>query len=222
MALARIFMNESLRPWHSGGLLHLLGPDDARRVEQESPTREQDAVEATVPSTDVGSNDATLQNNSESVHSTIPSGNETDAVWRRLEDIAPRRCQVIWTYWELGNDMAASPNVQRRMFLQNLIQLMRLPKGSIGFWPMAVPASGELTPSVERFWSGVKRHGALKVCCFGETASECLKGSSPDSGQPPGASLHHFPDIDELAGLPGYQFMPHLLHLFRVHDIRLT
>ncbi|WP_291438713.1 hypothetical protein [Desulfovibrio sp.] len=112
--------------------------------------------------------------------------------WRRqLEKTRPGL--VLWTYWNLGLDLCnaqAEGQMERRGFLQKLLQDLAHPAGTHTFWPAslpdeggaepavppAVPAAREdgLAPHADAFWSGASRLGARGVVVMGSAAVKAL------------------------------------------------
>ncbi|OXS28174.1 MAG: hypothetical protein BCS36_02880 [Desulfovibrio sp. MES5] len=112
------------------------------------------------------------------------------APWRQqLEKTRPGL--VLWTYWNLGLDLCdpqAEGRLERRAFLQKLLQDLAHPAGTHTFWPAGMPAAPEdhtpgmdegLVPHADAFWSGTSRLGARGVVVMGSAAVKAL-------GLPPG------------------------------------
>ena len=112
------------------------------------------------------------------------------APWRQqLEKSRPGL--VLWTYWHLGLDLCdpqAEGRLERRAFLQKLLQDLAHPAGTHTFWPAGMPVAPEdrtpgtdqsLVPHADAFWSGTSRLGARGVVVMGSAAVKAL-------GLPPG------------------------------------
>ena len=110
--------------------------------------------------------------------------------WRQqLEKTRPGL--ILWTYWNLGLDLSdpqAEGRLERRGFLQKLLQDLAHPAGTHTFWPAGLPAAPEdrtpdqeegLVPHADAFWSGASRLGARGVVVMGSAAVKAL-------GLPPG------------------------------------
>lgn len=110
--------------------------------------------------------------------------------WRQqLEKTRPGL--VLWTYWNLGLDLCdpqAEGRLERRAFLQKLLQDLAHPAGTHTFWPAGMPVAPEdrtpgtdqsLVPHADAFWSGTSRLGARGVVVMGSAAVKAL-------GLPPG------------------------------------
>ena len=98
------------------------------------------------------------------------------AVWReRLNQV--HAAPVIWTYWELGLDMCAAPDPQRRDLVKRLLKCLAHPGGTHCFWPLALPGGEggqqlEANPPV--FWEGVRRLHGRAVVIMGSQALRSL------------------------------------------------
>ncbi|MFT4300313.1 MAG: hypothetical protein QM579_01020 [Desulfovibrio sp.] len=112
------------------------------------------------------------------------------APWRQqLEKTRPGL--ILWTYWNLGLDLSdpqAEGRLERRGFLQKLLQDLAHPAGTHTFWPAGLPAAPEdrtpdqedaLMPHADAFWSGASGLGARGVVVMGSAAVKAL-------GLPPG------------------------------------
>ena len=112
--------------------------------------------------------------------------------WRwQLEKARPGL--VLWTYWNLGLDLCnaqAEGQMERRGFLQKLLQDLAHPAGTHTFWPASLPDEGGtepaappavpparedgLVPHADAFWSGASRLGARGVVVMGSAAVKAL------------------------------------------------
>lgn len=86
--------------------------------------------------------------------------------------IAP--CFSVWTYWELGEDLLGTPSQERRSALAGLMRELAWPKGSITFWPVAVPLEGGLRPFAADFRQAVNRIKPKLIIVFGKQAFSTL------------------------------------------------
>lgn len=229
-------MNESLRPWSSSGLTHFLGSGDAQQAPffakaaqpARSPASRPDAgpksQTTTRPQSRPSSPPAPKPQPARSAE-TKPSAPfqapcPAEPQWQELTKRIDRRSIAIWTYWELGQDLLGEASETRRRFLRQLIQTMRLPKGNIAFWPLAVLHQGQLQGNAHWFWRGVSRYGAEQVFCFGTPATDLLDGEEGRKAWhllAPSVSILRLPAVDELAQMPGVDFMDHLLKLMQAH-----
>ena len=213
-------MSEGLRPWYDHGLCHIL------RSETQSPRSEVVLPRQDVERDVAASSEPEMICPAESV--TTPETELVrqphDAVWERLfmEKTAP--CKAVFTYWELGQDLCGQPSSERKRFLQQLMLSLRQPRGSIGFWPMAILVGQELQANVAWFCRGVAQMQARTVICFGETAGAFLQrnaallaetshGSFPDQ--------YNFLALEELSLLPGQQFLTQYVRLLQALHIEL-
>jgi hypothetical protein len=81
---------------------------------------------------------------------------------------------------ELGLDMAADPDPDRRRLMRNIRGAVPWRPGSVTFWPMSRPApDGPPRPDPEMFWKGVARAKARVVAVFGQPAFAALFPDQP-------------------------------------------
>lgn len=123
---------------------------------------------------------------------------------------------MVWTYFELGLNKWLRPNPDRTRLFQNLIKLLNLPGGSVGFCPMSEPAGEVLVPRPEYFWESVRRIGSNLIGCFGDASfrSLCPRASRgtfhiTDSGH----FVHVLPDPNLLMSMPEPQRLASVQHL---------
>jgi hypothetical protein len=97
------------------------------------------------------------------------------AAWReRLEKT--RAAPIIWTYWELGQDLCGAPDPQRRGLLRGLLQDLAHPPGTHCFWPLALPEGDGEQPEANApvFWDGVRLLRGRAVVIMGSQALGAL------------------------------------------------
>lgn len=231
MALAHIFMNEALRPWFCSGLTHLLGSGDPQQPPFFAPAPQPGALPPSRPVAGATKQTTTRPHHKPPVPPPAPvpsskptpptqTAGPTEPQWQELTKRIDRRSLAVWTYWELGQDLLGEASETRRCFLRQLIQTMRLPKGNIAFWPLAVLHKGQMHGNVHWFWRGVSRYGAEQVFCFGEPATALLdaeEGRKAWNLLAPSVTVLRLPAVDELAQMPGIRFMDHLLELMQAH-----
>ncbi|MDR2055004.1 MAG: hypothetical protein LBQ10_03930 [Desulfovibrio sp.] len=93
---------------------------------------------------------------------------------------ATRRGRVVWTYWELGQDICRQPNALRRNFFQRLIADLAHPAGTHTFFPVCLPqARAQDAPSAVMhdagiFWSALRLLGARGLLVMGAEAVKIL------------------------------------------------
>lgn len=114
---------------------------------------------------------------------------------------------VIWTYFELGDDLL-NPSLERRALMQRILGSLQHPKGTHAFWPMSAPQAAmpqslasphsndtdiaiaridhtnratesQLIPCPDLFWSGVAQAKARFVIVLGENAFQFLGTGLP-------------------------------------------
>ena len=124
------------------------------------------------------------------------------APWQtRLEQTRPG--PVLWTYWNLGPDMCdpqTPGRLERRQFLQRLLQDLGHPAGTHTFWPSCLPpdpaALPTATPQQESayvanpdvFWSGAMQLKARGVVVMGSAAARAV--ALPSGLRPPQQVRH--------------------------------
>ena len=90
-----------------------------------------------------------------------------------------RIAPVIWTYWELGNDLCGTPDPKRRELLWGLLNDLAHPSGTHSFWPLALPdqdggVEQELQANAPVFWEGVGLLHGRAVVIMGSQALRSL------------------------------------------------
>lgn len=152
-------------------------------------------------------------------HSPVPGEQATDhakpAAWlplpphvwpspwqTRLEQTRPG--PVLWTYWNLGPDMCDQQTpgrLERRQFLQRLLQDLGHPAGTHTFWPSCLPPDPAALPTAEPqgqdsaymanpdvFWSGAMQLKARGVVVMGSAAARAV--ALPGGLRPPQQIRH--------------------------------
>ncbi len=82
--------------------------------------------------------------------------------------------QVVWTYWELGNDLCGEASDARRGLLRKILTDLKHPPGTHTFWPVALPEQGSLAAHVPAFWTGADQLGARIIIILGDQATHTL------------------------------------------------
>jgi hypothetical protein len=100
--------------------------------------------------------------------------------WRsRFE--ATRRGRLVWTYWELGQDICGVPDVERRDFLRRLIADLAYQPGTHTFFPVCLPevaardSAPVFMPNPEVFWSALELLGSRGLLILGDKATKALE-----------------------------------------------
>ena len=120
----------------------------------------------------------------------------------RLEQTRPG--PVLWTYWNLGPDMCdpqTPGRLERRQFLQRLLQDLGHPAGTHTFWPSCLPPDPAALPTDEPqvqdntymanpdvFWSGAMQLKARGVVVMGSAAARAV--ALPGGLRPPQQIRH--------------------------------
>lgn len=226
MALGRVFLSEQLRPWYDAGIRHLFASakilctelQDVSRETSEAHMRQPEGEhhfapmmrpDATSPLGEVSSQHITATHASE-------VENPHEAIWHSHYTKITGPAFSIWTYTELGQDLFASPDTNRRDFLKQLLPAAGMPKGSIRFWPFSL-ADGTVTDhELQWFWKGVATCQARLVLVFGESGILQLSGNASMAMKnhfAPDAVLAVLPSLEQLATMPAAAFLRHFLQL---------
>lgn len=115
----------------------------------------------------------------------------------RLEQTRPG--PVLWTYWNLGPDLCdpqTPGRLERRQFLQRLLQDLGHPAGTHTFWPSCLPPDPAALPTAVQqeqnspyvansdvFWSGAMQLKARGVVVMGSAAAHAV--ALPGGLRPP-------------------------------------
>ena len=87
--------------------------------------------------------------------------------------------RFLWTYPELGLDLAGAGSPERSTFLRTLISQLALPKGSSAFWPFALPEDANLVSNISVFNEGLHLLSPAVILYFGRsTLQETLSPAS--------------------------------------------
>lgn len=190
MALAPITIAEWLRPWHSAGVRHLLAEHPV------ALQKEAVAVSAAFPCSGRMRPAVSMaqEQPADVVEPSCASCSEF-AVKPAAADLNPaqwpplwrsffakvRPAPIVWTYHELGLDLAGGGKTERGTLFRKLIADLRLPKGTSAFWPTAspavpldhaaaVPEDGGLEANGPLFWTGIALLKPKVVVVFGAKA----------------------------------------------------
>ena len=127
-----------------------------------------------------------------------------------LKKVSPTH-QMVWTYMELGIDLAGQGDRRRAMLMQSLITYLKLPPKPVAFWPVAVLREGALEPDRAMFWKGWELWRTPHVVCFGKEALQVILPDADPSlttHMLDNVMVHVLPSMDEmLAMLPHEQQM---------------
>ena len=111
---------------------------------------------------------------------------------------------VLWTYWNLGPDLCnpqTPGRLERRQFLQRLLQDLGHPAGTHTFWPSCLPPDPDALPmpddmqgqnayvaNADVFWSGAMQLKARGVVVMGSAAARAV--GLPGGLRPPQQLRH--------------------------------
>ena len=124
--------------------------------------------------------------------------------WVSFLKFAKPEPKVVWTYMELGLDLAGQSDPKRRAVLKNLQAHLKWPAGTINFWPMSALSGGTLQPDAQKFWQGWDLWKTPHIVCFGD---EALRVILPDADSNLGTYMfehvivHKLPPLTKLMTL---------------------
>ncbi len=231
MALGRVFLNEQMRPWYNAGIRHLfiphttrldLGQDVSRETSSSQNKYCAQAVHEPSESQFTFAPEASIATVQANVGNTLDQNTQVsgdvacDTLWRQHFSRMSERASSVWTYSELGQDMFKEPDINRRLFLQQLLPAAGMPKGSIRFWPFSMPGSTTSENDLLWFWKGIAASQASLIIIFGESAFLSLTRSASQRLKERFAHstrLAILPSLEHLAASPAVEFLQHFLQL---------
>ena len=91
--------------------------------------------------------------------------------WAGFLAKAPPAPLMVWTYRELGADLSGRADPARGALWRELIKRLDLPRGSVAFWPFALPTDGGSdVVHKEPFLAGLARIAPKALVVFEERA----------------------------------------------------
>ncbi|MFO7802241.1 MAG: hypothetical protein R6V55_08115 [Desulfovermiculus sp.] len=119
---------------------------------------------------------------------------------------------MVWTYWQLAEDLGGSPDAQRRQLFRTILSKLGWPRGSVAFWPLSAYDGHDHHLRLDLFWSGVQAIQAQIVVVFGTPAFQALFSQTrPSFGfttTRSGLQVVHVPGPDDM--LPDKREMKNL------------
>lgn len=95
--------------------------------------------------------------------------------WQTFLKKVPPQPKVVWTYMELGLDLAGQSDPRRSAVLKNLLgHHLKWPPGTTAFWPVAALKNNALQPDRNMFWRGWEMWKTPYIACFGEEALKVI------------------------------------------------
>lgn len=140
-------------------------------------------------------------------------------VWEPIVKKHLHPITVLFTYEELGYDLTGKSSPIRSKTLRELISYLAWPKGTVGYWPIAIPAGDRVVIDLSGFWLAARLMRAKHIVCFGESAYEKLCGSiemhtTHANAQRPACvlspSLESLSELDEAARLDAFSLLKSL------------
>lgn len=87
--------------------------------------------------------------------------------------------RVVFTYWELHEDLGNSPSAARRAIWTRLLKHLAWPSGTVAFWPVCESVQDAVRARRDLFWRGVSEFAADTVVVFGRKAFMALFPDRP-------------------------------------------
>ncbi len=169
-------VSEQIRPWFEAGFRYVL-VSGANRWQQMEDDQPSSSATKTPASFQGGKSHARPSNQSLSVRApqtpqASPGKKATpfSTLWTQYWNSVTKKPKVIFTYYELGQDLTGNPDPARRSFFQQLMNRLTWPKGTCAFWPMAAYHDNSHYPDESLFWRGAIKLMAGYMACFGEQA----------------------------------------------------
>ncbi|MFO7878374.1 MAG: hypothetical protein R6U55_17535 [Desulfovermiculus sp.] len=94
--------------------------------------------------------------------------------WSRVWNMLRPPYTMVWTYWQLSEDLGPAPSLQRQQLFKAILAQLGWPRGSVAFWPLSAFDGQTHTPRLDLFWSGVQALQAELVVIFGVQAFQTL------------------------------------------------
>jgi len=101
------------------------------------------------------------------------------APWGTYLQRVHKTAEVVFSYWELAQDLGDAPDPDRRDLWRRLLAGLAWPAGTVAFWPVCAPESGTLLAKPALFWRGVVESGVQTVAVFGRRANLTLFPDRP-------------------------------------------
>ena len=177
---ARLKVRESLRPWIESGLEFVYAPGGlAVEAQPQPPAPSQSAQSAASPQQvqrpTVRPEPPQIAPTPRPAAPTQPTpavnaGGPFPEPWQSFLRFAKAEARIVWTYMELGLDLAGQSDPRRRSVLKNVQAHLKWPAGTINFWPVAALTHGALQPDNRMFWRGWELWRTPHIVCFGDEA----------------------------------------------------
>ncbi len=173
MPVAPVTLAESLRPWSYAGITHFLADSPLDLSQAEKPIRPRPGLAPAsggqrarrfhpreAPAAPPASAQPILP-------SAAPGPPALSPLWQAMLAKTPA-APIAWTYAELGLDLGGAGSPERGRILRELIQRLRLPKGSSAFWPFKLrDENGAYAATPQMFQAGLDRLKPRALIFFG-------------------------------------------------------
>lgn len=169
-------MQEYQRIWHTAGLRHVLSQ----------------AVNAS----DLNQGGLDSSHSQESFLATLPES--LRFYWQRVR----LPLKIVWTYWELDEDMRGKPDPDRLSLWRSIMLAKNWKEDQVCFWPIAISSGLDqsFVPQAGVLASLTKLFLPSHVFCFGRQSHLALKNFFKQTGD-------MFPSQCMILYLPGAQDM---------------
>jgi hypothetical protein len=138
--------------------------------------------------------------------------NSYPPLWSQLWKNLSPPYTMVWTYWQLSEDLGPAPDCQRTQLMKTILAKLCWPRGSVAFWPLSTFDGLQHFSQLDVFWSGVQELQAQLVIVFGALAFQALfPDKTPRFGfttTPDRLQIVHVPGPDDM--LPDNREMKNL------------
>ena len=86
--------------------------------------------------------------------------------WATFLTKIPAAPSMVWTYRELGEDLAGRGNPARGALWREIIRDLHLPRGYVAFWPYSLLEGNEYLLKCDAFVEGLSRIGPKALVVF--------------------------------------------------------
>lgn len=171
-------VSEQLRPWYESGLEHLLVPGSDRWArpftQARSPRQAQTKVPPSRPKRFASTRQAAQHQSPAQEEERQKGPNPLSSLWTDYWNKAAKNPKVIFTYYELGQDLSGGADPQRRVFLKKFLTRLSWPAGTTTFWPVGAFHDNIIHVDADLFWRGAVKLMAGYLACFGQRALDVV------------------------------------------------
>ncbi|EPR44014.1 hypothetical protein dsx2_1942 [Desulfovibrio sp. X2] len=106
-------------------------------------------------------------------------GQPWPAPWDGYLQRVRKPARVVFSYWDLFQDLGPEPSRERRDVWRRLLEKLAWPAGTVAFWPLCEPSGQAVLAKPALFWRGVAELQAATVVLFGKRAGMTLFPDRP-------------------------------------------